>query len=553
MNKIDNQLVMPKTIIVIGGLSAGPSAAAKARRQNENAQIILFEKTNHISYATCGIPYAFSGKIMDRDKLLVVKPELLERRFKIDVHLNDPVVAIDVINKTVTASSGQYQYDELIYAAGAYAFTPSIKGLNTYTNWAHAKSLDDFDRIIKSENFQNAKHVTVVGAGLIGLETAENLVERGLEVTVIERSKQVLGQWSDNFGFMAANILRDHGVDLKLGSSLIEISTNGELLLDTGESLNTDYLVMSIGVVPNTKLLVDQGVKTVSNGAIIVDEHMRSNIPNVYAAGDCAAIPDQITGGANWFPMGTHSNKAGRVAGGNAAGGNFLFKGGYGTAIMKLFDYTIARTGKTAKDLNGLKWDYETTTIIAGVTPGFYPGQEDLIVQIYYSSEDYKILGAEVIGKKGADKRIDVLATAIYAKLGISDLPNLDLAYAPPYSAAKDPVVVAGFVAENAQSGLFKELQPEDLELMKDLQIVDLRNPSELNSGKVGKSINIPLDQLRERISELDPQRPTLVYCAKGLRGYLGALILKHNRFNQVYNLAGGFGYYKRLKRIHYN
>ncbi|MGB0837324.1 MAG: FAD-dependent oxidoreductase [Flavobacteriaceae bacterium] len=542
---------MSNRIVIIGGLSAGPSAAAKARREDENAEILLFEKTNHISYATCGIPYALSGKIKDRDKLLVVKPQLLESRFKVEMHLNEPVEAIDTENKTVQTNQGSYHYDKLIYAAGAFAFTPDIKGLKENPNWAHAKSLEDYDRIIKSEAFQKAKRVSIIGAGLIGLETAENLVEKGLEVNVIERGQTVLGPWGQSFGYMAGEILKDHGVNLRTGSEVVELAEDGSLILDSGESLDSDFLIVSIGVIPNTGLLKDRGVETIGNGAIVVNDHMETSIKDVYAAGDCAAIPDQILNQSGWFPMGTHSNKAGRVAGVNAVGKNEVFKGGYGTAIMQLFDHTISKTGKNARDLERAGIPFERTLIIAGVTPGFYPDPSDLILEIFYHAESHRILGAELLGKKGVDKRTDVLATAIYAKLSIDDLPQLDLAYAPPYSPAKDPVVVAGFVAGNSMSKSYKEVGVEAAESLidskQDLQVLDLRNPGELKAGKIDASINIPLDQLRERLDELDSNKPTLVYCAKGLRGYLGTLILAQHGFGKLYNLAGGFTMWNKL------
>ena len=542
---------MSRRIIIIGGLSAGPSAAAKARREEEDAEILLFEKTNHISYATCGIPYALSGKINNRDKLLVVKPQLLETRFKVEMHLNEPVEAIDAKNKTIQTSLGEYSYDKLIYTAGAFAYTPSIDGLSTYPNWAHAKSLEDYDRIVQSEAFQNAKRVTIIGAGLIGLETAENLIHKGLEVNVIERGQTILGPWETNFGHMAGKVLQDNGVHLRTNSEVSAIEDNGDLKLKSGEVIPSDFLIISIGVVPNTGLLKDQGVQTLSNGAIVVNEKMETSLKDIYAAGDCAAIPDQILNQAGWFPMGTHSNKGGRVAGANAVGKQEVFKGAYGTAIMQLFDHTISKTGKNSRDLTRAGIPFERTLIISGVTPGFYPNPTDLIVEIFYHATTQVILGAELFGKRGVDKRTDVFATAIYAKLTIEDLTQLDLAYAPPFSPAKDPVVVAGFVAGNSTKNQYTEasveLAKELISNQKDLQIVDLRTPGELQVGKIEKSINIPLDQLRDRLNELDSQKTTLVYCAKGLRGYLGTLILQHYGFDQLHNLAGGFTFWNKV------
>lgn len=532
-----------KKIIIIGGLSAGPSAAAKARRTNEEAEILLFEKTANISYATCGIPYAISGEIKDRDQLLVVKPELLEKRFKIDVHLNEPVIKIDNQEQLIYTDKGSYKYHKLIFATGGSAFTPNIPGLNEYKNWAHAKSLTDFDKINSSEKFKKATHITVVGAGLIGLETAENIRKIGKKVTVIELAKHVLTPWNEKFSTLAKKVLEDEGVQVKLETQIDNIHSDGKLELSDGSSLQTSYIIISIGVRPNTQLLTAIGAKAIPNGALIVNHKMETSIPNIYAAGDCASMPHGLTNEDSWFPMGTHSNKAGRVAGANAAGSNEAFKGGYGTAIMKLFNYTIARTGMGIQELNKKNIAFDKTMIIANSHPGFMKIGKEMFIEIYYDKISKIVLGAELFGEKGVDKRVDVLATAIYAKLTIDDLSNLDLAYAPPFSPAKDPVVVAGFVAQNFTKLEIKEIGPEEVSTLKDSQLIDVRNPIEIENTRLisPTAINIPLDELRTRLNELDPSKPYLIYCAKGMRGYLAALILNNNNFKNVTNLDGGF------------
>ncbi|UII28953.1 FAD-dependent oxidoreductase [Fulvivirga maritima] len=543
-------------IIIIGGLSAGPSAAAKARRTDENAEIILFEKTEHISYATCGIPYTMSGKIKSRDKLMVVSPELLENRFKVDLHLNEPVIDIDPDAHEVRTHKDSYKYDKLIVATGGRAFLPPIKGIDNYENWAFAKTIEDFDEITKKGVIKEADHITIVGAGLIGLETAENLIHAGKKVTVVELSDHVLVNWDKKFTQMAANELVRNGVDLKLGVSVIEVNAeSNELVLSNGERFNTDFMLVSISVKPNTEILVEKGAKHLPNGALIVNEYMETSLADIYAAGDCAAIPNLLIQESGWFPMGTHSNKAGRVAGANAAGAQETFSGGYGTSIMQLFDYTIARTGLGPKELAKRGVPFESSMIIAGTTPGFYPDPKDIFLEIYYAPDTGVLLGAEMIGEKGVDKRVDVLSTAIYAKLTIHDLPRLDLAYAPPFSPAKDPVVVMGYVAENSLKGNFIEVNVTQAENLIDKQelltILDVRSPLEIqNNGAIEGSVNIPLDELRNRIEELDPSQPMLVYCAKGLRGYLSSLILAHHGFDTIYNLAGGYTAWDRMKGV---
>lgn len=541
-----------KRIIIIGGLSAGPSAAAKARRTDENAEIILFEKTANISYATCGIPYAFSGKIKDRNKLLVVKPDLLRKRFNIDVHLEEPVINIDPVKHLVFTPKGEYSYDKLVYATGGTAITPPIQGLENFDKWAHAKTIEDFDRIVKSKALDNAKNITIVGAGLIGLETAENLVEIGKKVTVIELGKHILGPWDDKFATMGEKVLEEHGVQLKLGKKIDKIEDN-KLVLNDGTIVETDFMIMSIGVKPITEMLTSKGAKALANGALIVNDKMETSLPDIYAAGDCASIPNIVTSSEGWFPMGTHSNKGGRVAGANAVGASEKFPGGYGTAIMEMFSHTIARTGAGPKLLEKEGIQYESTFIIANSHPGFYPGGKDMFIEIYYTPDTHTLLGAELFGEKGVDKRVDVLSTAIYAKLTIEDLPNLDLAYAPPFSPAKDPVIVAGYVAQNAQKGVFNKVNVSAVKKVfegnDNVTILDVRNPQELeNNGIIHEeAINIPLDSLRENLDQIPREFPIYITCAKGLRGYLATLILAHNGYKNLHNIGGGFTAWKKI------
>lgn len=540
-------------IIIIGGLSAGPSAAAKAKRTDENAEIIMFEKTEHISYATCGIPYAMSGKIKSRDKLMVVQPETLEKRFGVELHLNEPVIEVDPTAQLVFTDKGSYHYDKLIVTTGGRAFLPPIEHIGDCENWAFAKTIEDYDKIMKKGVVEKAEHITIVGAGLIGLETAENLIQAGKKVTVVELSDQVLGIWDEKFGLMAATELVKNGVDLKLGTYVKEVIPKAqEIVLSNGERFFTDFMLVGISVKPNTEMFIEKGAEHLRNGALIVNERMETSLPNIYAAGDCASVPHFLTGESSWFPMGTHSNKAGRVAGANAAGGDETFTGGYGTAIMKLFDYTIARTGMGPKELERKHIPYHATMLVSGATPSFYPDQKDIFMEIYHDPETGQLLGAEMIGENGIDKRVDVLSTAIYAKLTIHDLPRLDLAYAPPFSPAKDPVIVAGYVAENSLKGNYKLLDVRGaqqlMEETEDLTILDVRSISEFyHLGSIEGAINIPLDVLRERMDELDKEKPLFIYCARGARGYVASTILSQYGFKQLYNLAGGYTAWKHM------
>ncbi|AUS05574.1 FAD-dependent oxidoreductase [Pseudotamlana carrageenivorans] len=543
-----------KKIIVIGGLSAGPSAAAKARRENEQAEIILFEKGANISYATCGMPYAFSGVIESRDKLMVVKPALLQNRFNIDVRLNEEIIKIDTAAKKVFSSKGVYTYDKLIFATGAKSIVPPIENIKLANNWSTCRSMPDFDKIMKLGLTEESKHITVVGAGLIGVEVAENLIEAGKKVTLIEGSSHVLNMWQQKFGNFAEQILRSEGVEVLTNTliSKFNIDEDGKILsvvTKEGQSIPTDFVILSTGIKPNTDLLIAEGAASIENGALKVNAHMETSIKDVYAAGDNISLKNLQTDSDDYFPLGTHSNKAGRAAGANAVSGNHrVFNGAYKTAIVKVFDYTLARTGLNPTVLKTMGRAFKTVLTVAGATPGYYPGQKDLISEIYYDPKTDEILGAELFGEVGVDKRIDVISTAIYAKLKMADLSQLDLAYAPPFSPAKDPVVVTGFVAENVRLGKSEQISVEDLDaFMKataqdDYMLLDVRTANEHEKGTIPGAINIPLDDLRNHVHAVkNRNKKVIIFCQKGLRGYLAESILRNNGIQDIANVAGGF------------
>ncbi|WP_111709353.1 FAD-dependent oxidoreductase [Lutibacter citreus] len=542
-----------KKIIVIGGLSAGPSAAAKARREDETAEIILFEKGANISYATCGMPYAFSGVIENRSNLIVVAPELLQNRFNIDVRLNEEIIKIDPKNKVVYSKKGDYEYDTLVFATGAKSIVPPIKNIKKATNWSTCRSMVDFDKITEEGLASNSKHITVIGAGLIGVEVAENLKEAGKEVTLIEGDSQILNMWQQKFGNFAEHILEEKGIEVITGGLVSEFELDDEwkikgVKIKDGKTVKTDFVILSVGIKPNTELLLENGAEHIGNGALKVNERMETSIKDVYAAGDNVAIKNLQTGEYDYFPLGTHSNKAGRAAGANSVGKNIQFNGAYKTAIIQVFEYTVARTGMNPKALKQLNIPFKTVLTIAGSTPGYYPGQKDLITEIYYNAETEEILGAELFGEVGVDKRIDVLSTAIYAKLKITDLAQLDLAYAPPYSPAKDPIVVTSYVTENVLNNNSTQISVEELESYlnekkdSDYLLLDVRNVVEYEKGTIPGAVNYPLDGIRAHIKTIKAQnKPILIFCQKGLRGYLAELILRHNGIKNTVNIAGGY------------
>lgn len=552
-------------IVIIGGLSAGPSAAAKARREDEFAEILMFEKTADISYATCGIPYALSKHIKTREKLLVTDVELLRKRFKIDVHLNEEVTDIDVENQKVITPQGEYPYTKLVFATGAKSFVPPIENLNDADNWSTCRSLGDYDHIMQHALSDEAEHITVMGAGLIGVEVAENLSLAGKKVTIIEGGATVLPMWTPKFSAMAQNVLEDKGIHVIKNTFVKKVNVeNGKVKsidLGNGTYLNTDYVIMSVGIKPNTDLLITKGAKAIPNGALVVNEHFETSLPNIYAAGDNASILNLQTHQHDYLPLGTHSNKGGRAAGFNAVGGNETLSGGYKTAIVQLFDHTMGRTGLGPRDLEKSGTAYRKSLIVANSTPSYFPNPKDIIVETYYDANDLTLLGAEVFGQVGVDKRVDVLSTAIFAKLKVTDLPQLDLAYAPPYSPAKDAVVVNGYTAANAINHGCSPISVEELHDMisngVDMEILDIRNPGERANGKfIEGSVNIPLDELRENLEKVERNKPVIVHCARGLRGYIAAKILSQHGFTNIKNLAGGYkvwGEYERQYPIQYN
>lgn len=541
---------MSQKIIVIGGLSAGPSAAAKARRVSESATIKMFEKCKDISYATCGIPYAISGVIQEREDLLVVEADLLRDRFNIDVHLEEEVIDILPEEHKIKTTKATYNYDKLVYTTGAKTIIPKIKNLEKAVNWSPCRTLQDFDKIMQQGIINSVEHVTVLGAGLIGVEVVENLVELGKKVTLIEGADGVLPMWSSKFRRFAQHTLEEHGVEVITNTFVNEVVVeNGKIgsIPLVEKQIETDFVVMSVGIQPNTEMLLQKGAEHLRNGALKVNERMETSLPDIYAAGDCASITNTLTHEHDYLPLGTHSNKGGRAAGANAAGGNETFKGGYKTAIIKVFENTLGRTGLNPEYMLRNQIDFKKNLIVSGTTPGYYPNQKDIVLETYYCPSTGKILGCEAYGEYGVDKRIDVISTAIYAGLTIEDLPNLDLAYAPPFSPAKDPVVVAGFVASNAFNETYQEISVEELDSKihhkENIQVIDVRTEGEVLKTKgVENSIAIPLDELRSTfLDALCMEKETVVYCAKGLRGYLASLILKDKGFKNVKNLSGGF------------
>ena len=534
-------------ILVVGGVAAGASAATKARRTNEDAEIVLFERGGYVSFANCGLPYYIGGVIEDRDELLLVTPELFKERFNIDVRINHEVVDVDAVNKTITVKAGDTEtkehYDRLILAAGGTPIVPNIKGIGVPGVY-NVFTVPDADRIV-SRLEVGMKSAVVVGGGFIGLESAENLRAKGLEVTIIERLPQIMGNMDSEFSDVLIGHLEEKGIHVMTGASVSEITGDEKadgVILDDGRAISCDMVIMAAGVRSSVELAKKAGIRLGETGGVWTDATMRTSDPDIYAAGDMVESFNLVSGKKVRIPLAGSANKQGRAAGANAAGGSLLFKGVLGTAIIKVGELTAARTGLNAREAAQLGLDFECLYIPGFSNAIYYPGAEPMIIKLTVQKQSGQILGAQAIGRKGIDKRIDVLSTAIYAHMTVFDLESLDLAYAPPYSSAKDPVIMGGMIAANMIRGEIDYVLPSDIPAMREMPdtvILDVRTKEEWDEGHVEGAVLLPVDELRERYSELDKTKCYAVYCGVGYRAYNACLFLKAHGY-KVKNISGG-------------
>ncbi len=543
----------PIKIIIVGGVAAGASAAAKARRCDENAEIILFEKGEEISYATCGLPYYLSGVIDNRDKLIVTKASLFRKRFKIDVRTKHEVVKIERVEKKVTCidliTGKKYEedYDKLILTPGSKSIIPSIPGIEL-PFVSCLKTLEDTDKIANLILTRKPESVVIVGAGLIGLESAENLKRIGAAVSVVEFMPQILAFLDFEMAELVNRHVNENNVKTLLGERVVAIrEENGAGIIetDTGQILPADLIIMSVGTRPDTELAKDAGLEIGDTGAVKVDEYMKTSDPDIFAAGDCVESFHLVTEKPAIFPMAGAANKQGRAAGANVLGRRLPVKGFTGTVIVKVFDLCVAKTGLSEKEAVDAGFNPYVSYVIANDHAGYYPGAKVLRIKTVAEHESGRILGVQIIGENGVDKRIDVFATAIYNKMTVEDLMHLDLAYAPPFSSARDPIFVCGAIGQNFYNDDYLPVTPAKLnnELKSDVDIlvIDVRTKKELRaSGVLPGAINIPVDELRNRSNELDKKTEIVLYCGVGLRSYIGLRILKMSGFDKVRSLAGG-------------
>jgi len=537
------------TILVVGGVAGGASAATRARRMNERARIVLFEKDAHVSFANCGMPYHVGGEIDERGKLLVATPELLEKRFRIDVRTRHEVLSIDRAAKTVTVKNhadgrtAVEAYDKLILAPGASPVVPPIPGVSSRGVFT-LRNLDDMDRIIAA--MPAARHAVVVGAGFIGLEMAEQFRRRGLDVVLVEKEPRVLPLLDPEMSESLHREIVAHGVRLELGRGLASVEEkHGDAVavrLADGTRIEADLVLLGLGVRPNVRLAADAGLAIGASGGIATNEHMQTSDSDVYAVGDAAEYAYGPTGARMRVPLAGPANRTGRLAGEHAAtGAARTAPAAWGTAIVRVFGKTAGITGLSLRAARAAGFDARAVHVTANHHAGYFPGAEPMLLKLVYDAAGGPVLGAQAVGGAGVDKRLDVVATTLHFHGSVHDIAELDLAYAPPFGSAKDPVHMAAFAAQNDLAGLARVVQPDtDLSAY---QVVDVRHVDEiarLPLADAPHAKHIPLDQLRARIGELDPKRPTVVSCQSGLRSYVGTRILAQRGFREVLNLSGG-------------
>ncbi len=552
---------MAKKTIVIGGVAGGASCAARLRRRDEFREIIIFEKGEYISFANCGLPYYIGDVIKSRDALLLQTPEMMKIRFNIDVRIKSEVISIDTKNKTVKVNDSinnrEYEesYDELVIATGSSPLKPSIKGIendNIFTLW----NIPDTDKVKSFVVDKKPKTAAVIGAGFIGIEMAENLVEAGLKVTVIEMQDQVMAPVDKEMAEVLHENIRDNNVDLLLKEAVVEFDKIGEIIrvkLKSGKYVDVDMVILSIGVTPNGKLASKTDILTNTRGGIIVDEYLRTNANDVYAVGDVIEVENFITKEKTMIPLAGPANKQGRIAADNIVGDNKKYKGSMGTSVAKVFDLDVAAVGINEKNLLAAgkekNKDYFTALINQKSHAGYYPGATPLTLKMIFE-KDGKILGAQVVGQEGADKRIDTLAVTISLGGTIYDLMDLELAYAPPFSSAKDPVNMLGFVAENILNGMVRFVDIKTFDKWQEKEpdkyiVLDVTEQMERMVFSIPNSYHIPLGQIKNRLDELDKDKTIITYCAVGVRSYNAARTLMQNGFTKVYVLEGGTSFYK--------
>ena len=541
-------------VVIIGGVAGGATAAARIRRLDEQAEIIVFERSGYISYANCGLPYYIGDTITEPKALTLQTPESFFSRFQITMKVRHEVTAIHAERNVVsvknleTGAEFEESYDKLLLSPGAKPSLPPVPGTDIDRLFT-LRTVEDTFRIKDYINKKNPRSVILAGGGFISLELAENLRHLGMEVTIIQRPKQLMNPFDEDMASFIHSEMRSHGIRLLLGHTVegFEETENGvRVLLKEEAPLSADMAVLAIGVSPDTRLAEMAGLKLGIKNSIIVNERMETSVPNIFAVGDAVQVKHFVSGGDSLISLAGPANKQGRIAADNICGKDSRYSGSQGSSIIKVFNMTAAVTGLNEKSAKKAGLSVDKVILSPMSHAGYYPGGKVMTMKVVFEKETYRLLGTQIVGYEGVDKRIDVLATAIRAGMKATDLNELDLAYAPPYSSAKDPVNMVGFMIENIASGQLKQFHLEDindLPLDGSVTLLDTRTEGEFSRGHVTGFINIPVDQLRENLNKLPKDKPVYVMCQSGLRSYIACCILKGEGYD-AYNFSGGYRFY---------
>ena len=541
-------------VVIVGGVAGGATAAARIRRLDEQAEIVAFERSGFISYANCGLPYYIGEVIEDPEELTLQTPESFFSRFRVSMRVRHEVTAIHPDKKAVsvtdleTGEVFEESYDKLILSPGAKPTQPRLPGVGLNKLFT-LRTVEDTFRIKAYISENHPKSAVLAGGGFISLELAENLRELGMEVTIVQRPKQLMNPFDPDMAAFIHSEMRRHGVKLALGHTVegFEEKDGGvDVLLKDEAPLHADMVVLAIGVSPDTQLAKDAGLELGVKGSIVVNDRMETSVPDIYAVGDAVQVRHFVTGQDVLLSLAGPANKQGRIAADNICGGDSHYTGSQGSSVIKVFDMTAATTGVNETNAKKAGLDVDTVILSPMSHAGYYPGGKVMTMKVVFEKETYRLLGAQIVGYEGVDKRIDVLATAIRARLKATELKDLDLAYAPPYSSAKDPVNMAGFMIENIAKGVLKQWHLADVDTLPrdgSVTLLDTRTVGEFDGGHIDGFLNIPVDELRERLGKLDKSKPVYVICQSGLRSYIACRILAGNGF-ECYNFSGGFRFY---------
>lgn len=541
-------------VVIIGGVAGGATAAARIRRLDETAEILVFERSGYISYANCGLPYYIGDVITDPEALTLQTPESFFSRFRVTMKVRHEVTAIHPERNTVsvtnleTGEEFEESYDKLLLSPGAKPTQPKLPGTGISKLFT-LRTVEDTFRIKEYINQKQPKSVVLAGGGFIGLELAENLRELGMDVTIVQRPKQLMNPFDADMAAFIHNEMRSHGVRLALGHTVEgfeEKEGKVQVLLKDETPLQADMVILAIGVTPDTWLAKNAGLKLGIKDSIVVNDRMETSVPNIYAVGDAVQVKHYVTGLDALISLAGPANKQGRIAADNICGGDSRYQGSQGSSVIKVFDMTAASTGVNETNARKAGLDVDKVILSPMSHAGYYPGGKVMTMKVVFEKETYRLLGAQIVGYEGVDKRIDVLATAIHAGMKATELKDLDLAYAPPYSSAKDPVNMAGFIIDNISRKELKQFHLEDIKnlpLDGSVTLLDARTKGEYLQGHVNGFINIPVDELRERMQEIEKDKPVYVICQSGLRSYIATRILTGSGYD-AYNFSGGFRFY---------